>query len=106
MTKPGETAHYSALEHVREVIKYMGRDYLDYVIISDTKFSPKAIGEYAKKDQLPIVGGDMERIHSITKAKVILADVGHETELVRHDSAKIKNEVIKLMKREKIKSYR
>ena len=54
MTKPGETASYSASDHVREIIKYMGGDYLDYTIISNTKCSDRAIRQYAKKCQHPV----------------------------------------------------
>lgn len=98
MTKPGETARYTAFDHVKEIVKYMGGDYLDYVIISNTKFSDKAVGEYAEKRQSPVAWGDAGKIRSATKAKVILADVGHETELVRHDSAKLRTEISKLLK--------
>jgi uncharacterized cofD-like protein len=101
MTKPGETAHYTAFDHVKEIIKYMGGDYLDYVIISNTRLSGKAVREYARKDQSPVVAGDIQKIQRITKAKIITADVGHETELVRHDSVKIRNEVKKILRREK-----
>lgn len=36
----------------------------------------------------------------ITRAKILLADVSHETELVRHDSQKIKNEILNIVARE------
>lgn len=89
MTKPGETAHYGAFEHIREIINYLGGDYLDYVVISNTRLSAKALRRYKAKGQYPVTAGKISRIREITKAKIILADVGHETELVRHDSAKL-----------------
>ncbi|MBL7071379.1 MAG: uridine diphosphate-N-acetylglucosamine-binding protein YvcK [Candidatus Omnitrophica bacterium] len=97
MTKPGETAGYSTSDHVREIIKYMGGDYLDYIIISNTKCSGRAIRHYAKKYQHPVSFEKIDKIQSMTKAKVIMADVSHETELVRHDSVKIRDEVQKIL---------
>ncbi|MFH1790809.1 MAG: uridine diphosphate-N-acetylglucosamine-binding protein YvcK [Candidatus Omnitrophota bacterium] len=101
MTKPGETARYTAFDHVGEIVKYMGRDCLDYVLISDTKLSGKSIRAYAKKEQQPVSSADVERLGHITSARVISADVGHETELVRHDSEKVKTAIIRILKREK-----
>ena len=97
MTKAGETANYNAFDHTSEVIKYLGKDCLDYVIISNTHLSDKAIYEYSKKDQSPVRVGDAEAFGKITKAKIILADVSHETELVRHDHIKFKNEVKRII---------
>ena len=100
MTKPGETAGFTAFDHVREITRYMGGDYLDYVIISNTKLSRKAILEYAKKDQVPVAAGDIGKIRRLTKAKIIMANIGHETELVRHDSVKVTKEINKILKQE------
>jgi len=99
MTKPGETAHFKAEDHIREIVKYLGGDYLDYVIISDTKLSREAIKEYKKKNQAPVTVGDLKKIREITRAKIILADVGDEKELVRHDERKIAAEIGKLLKK-------
>ena len=100
MTKPGETTGYDAYRHIEEVTRYMGGDHLDYVIISNTKLSDKSIAEYAKKGQAPIQLGGMDRLKKLTKAKIIVADVSHETELVRHNENKIKNEIVKIMEAE------
>ncbi|MDD5495868.1 MAG: uridine diphosphate-N-acetylglucosamine-binding protein YvcK [Candidatus Omnitrophica bacterium] len=101
MTKPGETSGYDAFQHIEEVIRYLGGDFLDYIILSDSRLSDKAIAHYAKKNQLPVKTGDPKRIEAITKAEIILADVSHETELVRHDSQKLKNEIKKIIERGK-----
>ncbi|MDD5594837.1 MAG: YvcK family protein [Candidatus Omnitrophica bacterium] len=98
MTEPGETANFDAYRHIREIIKYLGADSLDYVIISNTKLTPRAIAEYAKKGQHPVEIGDLEDLKRLTSAKIILADVGHQEELVRHDSEKIREEINKIIK--------
>ncbi len=98
MTKPGETAHYGVYEHVREIVKYLGGDHLDYVIVSKTKLSSRARKIYEARGQLPVSLREIKKIEGITKAKIIIADVGHETDLVRHDSEKIKEVVRKILK--------
>ena len=98
MTKPGETAHFGVFEHVREIVKYLGGDYLDYVIVSKTKLSARARKIYRIRGQLPVSLREIKKIEEITKAKIIIADVGHETDLVRHDSEKIKEVVRRILK--------
>ena len=100
MTKPGETARYGVFEHVREIINYLGGDYLDYVIVSNTKVSDTALKRYKAKGQFPVTIGNMKKTREITKAKILMADVGHETELVRHDADKLRNVIAKLLGRQ------
>ncbi len=97
MTKPGETSKFKAVDHLREIIKYLGGDSLDFVLLSNSRLSNEAITEYAKKNQSPVVPGDVNEIRKLTKAQVIAADIGNETELVRHDSLKLKGEIQKII---------
>lgn len=99
MTKPGETFGYSAADHVREVRRYIGRDALDAVLISTTAFSPESIAEYEKMNQKPVPPGGLAALRRVTRAKIVLADVGHETELVRHDSEKLRAQLSRLISR-------
>ncbi|MDD5679878.1 MAG: uridine diphosphate-N-acetylglucosamine-binding protein YvcK [Candidatus Omnitrophica bacterium] len=93
MTEPGETPNYGAFEHIKDVVKYLKGDHIDYAVISNTKLSGKVLEHYARKGQFQVSSGGVKKIHKITKAKILLADVGHETDLVRHDSNKIKNAI-------------
>lgn len=99
MTKPGETASFTASDHIKELIKYLGKDCLDYVIISDNSaLSSQALLKYSKKKQFPVQAEDFSNIRKITRAHIIIADVAHETELIRHDSGKIAKEIAKIIK--------
>ncbi len=89
MTKPGETEGYDGGDHVKEIIRYLGCDALDYVIASSTQYSPQALSQYADQNQYPVVAPSIEQIRECTKAKVILANVASEDQLVRHDSIKL-----------------
>lgn len=97
MTKPGETTGFDAADHVREVVKYLGRDCLDRVLVSDTRFSEESLAEYAKNGQEPVLPGHRKRLRKVTRAKVTLADLGNEAELVRHDSGKLREIVRRLL---------
>lgn len=99
MTKPGETSGYTALDHIREIVKYIKKDCLDYVIISDNSaLSKDALLRYSKKKQFPVHIGDISEIRKVTKARIIIADIAHETELIRHDNRKISDTVLKIIK--------
>ena len=99
MTKPGETWRYTAADHVREVIKYLGGDHLDYVLLSNSKLSNEAITEYSRKNQSPVVPGELDEIRKVTRAEILTADIGNQTELVRHDSVKLRGEIQKILDR-------
>ncbi len=57
MTKPGETTGYSVADHVREVVRYLGADRLDAVIVSNTALSQANLTAYARLGQAPVTGG-------------------------------------------------
>lgn len=102
MTKPGETYGYNVDDHVREIVKYMGRDCLDYVIISNTLFSQQALCKYARKQQFPVKLDGAGQIKHLTNAKVILADVSNQVDLLRHDSDKMMRVISGIIKSNKI----
>ena len=101
MTKPGESYGYSVDDHVREIIKYMGADCLDYIIISNTLFSQAALHKYARKRQFPVKLDVARQINRLTKAKIIVADVSHQTDLLRHGSDKMAHAILSIIKSKK-----
>ena len=99
MTKPGETSNFDALDHIKEILKYLKGDYLDYIVISDNnRLSMDSVLRYSRKYQFPVKVGSLSKIKKITKAKIIVADVAHERELIRHDSEKLKDVIFKMIK--------
>lgn len=89
MTKPGETEGYDGCDHVKEIIRYMGTDALNYVLASSTLYSSPALAQYAEQNQYPVQAPSRDQICEWTKADVVLADVASEDQLVRHDSIKL-----------------
>ncbi|MEW5758242.1 MAG: uridine diphosphate-N-acetylglucosamine-binding protein YvcK [Candidatus Omnitrophota bacterium] len=100
MTKPGETSNYNSLNHIEEIIKYLGGDYLDYILLADnSKLPKKELVRYAQKDQYPVDIGNLKKISNITKAKVIVADLSSKIDLIQHDSMKIRDEINDIIER-------
>ncbi len=97
MTKPGETTDFKVSDHVREVVKYLKKDVLDFVLCSSTEFSKSALQIYAVKNQVPVKDGSKRELGALTKAKFIWSDVASESELVRHDSIKLARELKKII---------
>ncbi len=104
MTKPGETYSMSGEEHVKEVLKYLGGDFLDYIIFSNSRIPQKAIRSYKQKGQHPVRIKNRKNIKYFTKAKVIEADITSSEDYVRHDSyklAKVLNRIFAAEKKQK-----
>lgn len=85
MTKPGETYGYTAGDHVKEVVRYLGGDHLDYVVVSRTAVPDDMARSYAALGQHPVTGA----IDGITRATLVQADLSDATGLFRHDSTKL-----------------
>ncbi len=100
MTKPGETTGFSVTDHAREIVKYLGRDVLDYVLSSSTRFTENSLKKYSQKEQSPVAEKNPESLSHVTKAKIIHADVASERELLRHDSLKLAGEIKKILEAE------
>jgi uncharacterized cofD-like protein len=100
MTEPGETHGYDVYQHIKDILGHMEGAHLDYIIVSNTDISEKAVRHYAGKGQYPVKIGMSEKLESLTKARIMLADVGHETELVRHDGEKLRAVFLEILRKE------
>lgn len=63
MTQPGETDGYGAYEHVQAIIKHMGCQCLDYVVVNEQQASPEQIANYKQKGSMPVTP-DVEKLNS------------------------------------------
>lgn len=95
MTKPGETSGFTVADHIREVVRYLGDDVLDEVLVSNTSFSSEALAGYAKQGQEPVRVDAAAALRQATKAQIVIRDLASERELVRHDSLKLVNEIFR-----------
>ncbi|MBU1125901.1 MAG: uridine diphosphate-N-acetylglucosamine-binding protein YvcK [Candidatus Omnitrophica bacterium] len=99
MTEPGETTGFSALQHSREIIRYLGGDHVDYILIADpATLSKKSLKKYARKKQAPVALGDLRELRTVSKAQLLIADLAHETQLIRHHSQKLRRAVSSIIR--------
>ncbi|MDD5108255.1 MAG: uridine diphosphate-N-acetylglucosamine-binding protein YvcK [Candidatus Omnitrophica bacterium] len=98
MTKPGETFGYDAFDHISQILRYLEKDCLDYIILADnSKLHTEALLKYAKKGQFPVQIGNLAKIRKLTRASIIITDLSDEQELIRHDAQKIRNQIAKII---------
>lgn len=97
MTKPGETSSYDVADHADAVIQAIGKDVLDHVLVSNTELDEQAVAEYAARSQFRVGNAGAERMAQVTRASIITADVGHRALLVRHDAAKLRVHLLRLI---------
>jgi hypothetical protein len=71
---------------------------LDLVLVSSTKFPARAQKIYARMKQEPVRFHSAQGLKGVTRARCVRADVGHATELVRHDGEKLKKIVERWLK--------
>ncbi len=97
MTKPGETTDYDVADHAAAVVAGLGGDVLDHILVSSTTLDERAVLEYAALAQHPVASSSEERMLEVTRAQVILADVGDRALLVRHDATKLREHLLRLI---------
>lgn len=97
MTKPGETSSYDVADHAAAVVDGIGKDVLDHVLVSNTALDEQAVAEYAARSQYRVATSSAARMAEVTRASIILADVGHRALLVRHDAPKLREHLLRLI---------
>ena len=86
MTQTGETAGYTAVDHVRALFDHGGEGLFDYTLVNDLPIPPEAQAEYLREGAVPIAVD--EDALSALGVSVRYAPVAlWEKALVRHNSA-------------------
>jgi uncharacterized cofD-like protein len=106
-TQPGQTDGYTAADHVRTVIRYLGEGALDYVLVNSTKAPAEIVKRYEKKNSPPVkLDAEVDKLG----VKVIRADLiekidrtrilWEKADLLRHDPDKLAAAIMKLVNEE------
>ncbi|MBS3165746.1 YvcK family protein [Candidatus Woesearchaeota archaeon] len=104
MNKKGQTTHFKTSDYLRELKKYLGKDVFDYILINN-KMPPKELID------LYLQEGNLVENDLLNDPRIILVDLldhnksdhkesdvlSKHRSLIRHDSNKIAQEVIKLV---------
>lgn len=101
MNRRGQTTGYKVSDYHREIVRYVGQDIFDYILVNNQMPEPELIEKYAEEGDL--VENDMEC------SRVILAPLlGELTEkaqgdllmqrnLIRHNSKQVTKELMKIV---------
>ncbi|MCO5222341.1 MAG: YvcK family protein [Thermomicrobiales bacterium] len=91
-TQIGETDHFTATDHIRAVVEYLGRGNLDYAVVNSNRASAEAI-----KPELGVQAVlDDGQIAIYDGVKIVGADVISDVNSLRHDPAKLSQVLVSL----------
>lgn len=94
MTQPGETDDYSIEDHVEAIEKHSYKGIIETVVAYKDSISEEQLRRYAEKGAKPVTLRDKKHDYKILFEEMLdLNDI-----MVRHDSDKIRDIMIKLMK--------
>jgi uncharacterized cofD-like protein len=93
MTKWGETHSYVASRFAQEVLRYTGLKKLDSVICNIGKVRPDLIEKYKAEKAYPV---EIDTAVDNHTENLICADITHQSDIVRHDSTKLAQIILKL----------
>ena len=106
MTQPGQTETYDTERHVSELIRYLGKDVLDYVILNSRKPPADVLKRYNSQGSFFLECD--EQVVRRLGVKVISADLiekefkedfeWNKADYIRHDPEKLSNLLISLVR--------
>src|SRR3989338_9441638 len=103
VTQPGQTDHYKISDHIKAVIKYLGDDVLDYVIINSNIPRKDILERYQKEGADPVlIDGGVYNMNINVKKADLVEDIDHrrilweKQDLLRHDPDKLADSVCRV----------
>lgn len=89
MTQPGETDNFGVSDHINTLEKYLGKDTIDSVIVSNNILPKKLLEKYSSEEQKDQVIIDYENMKDV-KYKIIASDLLTTNDgTIKHDSFKL-----------------
>lgn len=87
MTQPGETQGYSVADHVRAIYRHTRRPLFDYVVINQTRVTPRLLRRYGAQGAQPVEPSleELERLG----VRYVTGDLLQQEGVVRHDEARL-----------------
>lgn len=99
MTQPGETDNYTASMHVKEIIKYLPHNCLNFILLNSQRLNKQLTVRY-KKEGAFMVKDDLPPIFD-KKTRVLRQELLSEYNFARHHSEKLAKMVIDSIQKEK-----
>jgi len=103
MTRRGQTIGMHALEHIKEIEKYIGRA-PDMALVNNSNFSDELLSRYDEEGAHPVLNNCVDGVCTIQSLPLVSEEVVVLTSgdklkrsLIRHDSDKLANELMKIL---------
>ena len=94
MTEPGETDAYTAADHLDALLRHGLAGVVDAVLVNDLPVSPDLLASYQRFGAGPVTV-DESRLRALG-VKIVHASVAAQSNVVRHDSARLAQELLRL----------
>ena len=99
MTQPGETDNFGVSAHVNTIEKYLGKDSINAVIVSNTKLPQKLLDKYSREEEKDLVKIDYENIKN-GKYELLEDDLlTTEDGTIKHDCLKLSSIIFSYLMR-------
>lgn len=99
MTQPGETDNFGVSDHVNVLEKYIGKDTINSVIVSNTILPDEILKKYSSEEQKDLVKIDYENIKK-AKYEILEDDLLTTSDgTIRHDSLKLSSIIFSYLMR-------
>lgn len=95
MTQPGETAGFTASQHVEAIHRFAQARVIDYVLVNNARVRPDLMAKYAAAQSAPVVL-DTQMLNSLG-VRVVADDLLQQEEVVRHDPDKLARRIMRLV---------
>ena len=99
MTQPGETDNFGVSDHVNTIEKYLGKDSIDCVIVSNTILPKRLLNKYSSEEQKDLVKIDYDNIekgnYEIIEDDLLTTEDG----TIKHDSLKLSSIIFSYLMR-------
>lgn len=100
MTQPGETDNFGVSDHVHELEKYLGKNTINSVIVSNTIIPQEVLDKYSREEEKDLVKIDYENIkkdkYEILEDNLLVIENG----TIRHDSLKLSSIIFSYLMRD------
>ena len=103
VTQPGQTDNYTASDHIKAIIKYLGEGILDYVLVNNN-FPREEIIEKYRKENADIVALDenLEKNNVAVEVADLIENIEQKRvlwekqDLIRHDPEKLADSICRI----------
>ncbi|OGN64711.1 MAG: hypothetical protein A3E80_04655 [Chlamydiae bacterium RIFCSPHIGHO2_12_FULL_49_9] len=100
MNRKGQTTGFKASHYLNEIVRFLGRDVFDHILINSQKAPKELIDVYAKEGEAVENDLDQARVVTADLLGPIAETTGRDLlkrNLIRHDSNKLAQELMKIV---------